>query len=289
MSPEARSAVSQKLARSGFGNIHSITSVGGGSVNAAYRIDTEKLTLFCKVNSASRFPNLFASESKGLQLIASRSQMKTPEIFACFEEGGHQFLIMEWIPSGSRTNQFWSEFGASLAAMHQVKGSGFGLETGNYMGSVPQSNAIMDNWIGFFISQRLVPMTERCASSLTSRHHRSFENLFKKLPSIFEETSAPVLVHGDLWNGNYMCNAASEPVLIDPAVYYGHSAVDLGMTTLFGGFPPAFYDAYNYHSPFSSNYKEQWSVCNLYPLLIHLYLFGEGYLPQIEQTLEYFA
>ena len=82
-----------------------------------------------------------------------------------------------------------------------------------------------------------------------------------------------------------MCNQDSKPVLIDTAIYFGHPSADLGMTTLFGGFDSQFYEAYNYHSPFPSKYKEQWKICNLYPLLIHLLLFGKSYLSQIEQTL----
>ena len=85
-----------------------------------------------------------------------------------------------------------------------------------------------------------------------------------------------------------MCSQLSEPVLIDPAVYYGHPSVDMGMTTLFGGFRSAFYEAYHYYSPLPKNYEEQWRVCNLYPLLIHLYLFGSSYLAQIEQSLDRF-
>ena len=82
-----------------------------------------------------------------------------------------------------------------------------------------------------------------------------------------------------------MCNQNFMPVLIDPAVYFGHRSVDLAMTTLFGGFDKSFYEAYHYHYPFPANYKMQWSVCNLYPLLIHLLLFGKSYLSQIEHTL----
>ena len=85
-----------------------------------------------------------------------------------------------------------------------------------------------------------------------------------------------------------MCNHASEPVLIDPAVYFGHPAVDLAMTTLFGGFRSPFYEAYNYYAPFPPNHGEQWEICNLYPLLVHLYLFGNTYMPPIEQTLQKF-
>jgi fructosamine-3-kinase len=82
-----------------------------------------------------------------------------------------------------------------------------------------------------------------------------------------------------------MCNENAEPVLIDTAVYFGHPSVDIGMTTLFGGFPSSFYEAYDQHSPFPTNYKEQWDICNLYPLLVHLVLFGRSYLSQIEAIL----
>jgi fructosamine-3-kinase len=97
------------------------------------------------------------------------------------------------------------------------------------------------------------------------------------------------LLHGDLWSGNFMCDTNAQPVLIDPAVYYGHPAVDQGMSTLFGGFAPAFYDAYLFHAPQPAHYRQQWEVCNLYPLLIHLYLFRTGYLPQIENILQKFS
>lgn len=155
------------------------------------------------------------------------------------------------------------------------------------MGSIPQSNQPTNNWIDFFIQQRLQPLVEKSLSQklLSSKHQTEFENLYKELPSIFEEEQKPSLLHGDLWSGNFMCNENSQPVLIDTAVYFGHPSIDLGMTTLFGGFRSAFYDAYNYHSSLPSNYKEQWEVCNLYPLLIHLLLFGRSYLSQIERTL----
>ena len=85
-----------------------------------------------------------------------------------------------------------------------------------------------------------------------------------------------------------MCSKMQQPVLIDPAVYFGHRSIDLGMTTLFGGFEKSFYEAYHYHYPLPPNYKEQWAVSNLYPLLIHLLLFGKTYLSSIENTLNDF-
>ena len=107
---------------------------------------------------------------------------------------------------------------------------------------------------------------------------------YTNIPGIFNEEE-PCLLHGDLWSGNFMCNRDAEPVLVDPAVYFGHRSMDLGMTTLFGGFSSEFYEAYHYHYPFPANYKEQWEICNLYPLLIHLLLFGQSYFPSIDKVL----
>jgi fructosamine-3-kinase len=123
---------------------------------------------------------------------------------------------------------------------------------------------------------------------LQKNHVDSFYSLAQKLDSIFN-IEPPSLLHGDLWSGNFMCNDSSSPVLIDPAVYFGHRSVDLGMTTLFGGFDQLFYDAYNYHFPLPSNYREQWEVANLYPLLIHLNLFGSSYLHDIAAILKRYS
>jgi protein-ribulosamine 3-kinase len=265
-------------------------SVGGGSINETYRLTFGDHQFFCKINSATKFPQLFQKEKNGLQRIAAQGFIKTPEVIDCFESGNHQVLLLEWINSGQRTVDFWKKFGEQLAALHQVSSENFGLDENNYMGSVRQLNRYKAYWSEFFISERLMPLIQECRDKglLGQTHAGLFESLIKKVPQIFT-TSRPSLVHGDLWSGNFMCNENNEPVLIDPAVYYGHASVDLGMTTLFGGFDPAFYKAYNYHSPFPVNHKEQWQICNLYPLLIHLLLFGRSYLSQIEYTLKQFA
>ena len=111
------------------------------------------------------------------------------------------------------------------------------------------------------------------------------ENLYRQLPNIFAPES-PALQHGDLWSGNFLCDDQSMPVLIDPAIYFGHRSIDLGMTTLFGGFERAFYESYHNSYPLAHNHKEQWEVCNLYPLLIHLNLFGKSYLGDIFRTIQ---
>ncbi|HZH65928.1 MAG TPA: fructosamine kinase family protein [Flavisolibacter sp.] len=261
--------------------------VGGGSINETYRLQFDDSKVFCKVNSATNFPGLFVKEKAGLALLEKQGVIKTPSVIDCFEAFGHQVLILEWVEEGLRTETFWKKFGEQLAALHHVTTESFGLEEDNYMGSVPQQNKRQKDWIAFFTKQRLQPPITKCTEKnlLGPNHLQLFEKLFLLLPDIFETTQKPSLLHGDLWSGNFICSHNHEPVLIDPAVYYGHRSMDLAMTTLFGGFHTSFYEAYDYHYSFPANYEEQLAICNLYPLLIHLYLFGRSYLPQIEHTL----
>lgn len=291
ISPSIQAVIQQKLAEH-FTNVHSIrlNAVGGGNINSAYRISFGNEIVFCKINSASKFPHLFQMEKAGLELIAKGGVIQTPSVLACFGTEFYQILLLEWVQPGERTDAFWKKFGERLAMLHRITNDSFGLHEDNYMGSVPQQNVQHKFWCDFFAAERLVPMIKRCGdrSLLKKNHFTLFESVEKKLTEFFNEEK-PSLLHGDLWSGNFMCNTNAEPVLIDPAVYYGHRSVDLAMTTLFGGFRQSFYEAYNYHFPLPSNYEEQWAVCNLYPLLIHLYLFGSSYLPQIEHTLHRLA
>ncbi|RYG01195.1 MAG: ketosamine-3-kinase, partial [Chitinophagaceae bacterium] len=158
----------------------------------------------------------------------------------------------------------------------------YGSDHNNYMGALAQSNLQHNSWSAFFFYERILPQAKLAidAGRLPSSCASSLERLSAELDSIFG-SSTPSLVHGDLWSGNYLCDENDEPVLIDPAVYFGHPAVDLGLTTLFGGYDRAFYEAYHDVKPFPDNYREQWEICNLYPLLIHLNLFGSSYLADV--------
>ena len=266
-----------------------IKTVGGGCINQTYKITTAKEHFFCKVNSASKFPHLFEKETNGLSLIEKQNIIKVPKLIAYDIVDDQQILILEWIEEESKDDQFWKIFGEQLAHLHQISSAQFGLDEDNFMGSIPQSNKQHQKWVTFFKEERLQPLVKQCIDSnlFSSKQQGQFEMFYQRLPQIFSDEK-PALVHGDLWSGNYMCNS-SQPVLIDPAVYFGHRAVDLAMTTIFGGFDKKFYDAYHYHNALPANYKEQWEACNLYPLLIHLILFGKTYLPKIQQTLDDFA
>ena len=277
-------------------NLPVLYPVEGGSINAAYRITTKNnAQWFSKINDSTAFPDLLEKESRGLDFLRMQSIFRIPAVVACETARGTQILLLEWINQGPATTAFWHLFGEQLARLHQVSAefpsatATFGLSWNNYMGALPQSNTPSLQWVDFFIQQRLDPQLRLAAEKglLAPAALRSFERLYRVLPDIFGE-EAPSLLHGDLWSGNFLCDDKSRPVLIDPAVYFGHRSIDLAMTTLFGGFDPAFYQAYAYHFPFPVNYREQWEICNLYPLLIHLNLFGKSYSGSILNTIQRF-
>jgi|SRR5579871_5297462 len=267
--------------------------IGGGSINKTYKIIINKNHFFfCKINSAKKFPSLFIKEKNGLELLAMQNIIRTPKIIACAEFENDQILILEWIEQGLKTKLFWQNFGKQLAALHQISSSNrdrqtkFGLKENNYMGALHQSNTFSDNWIDFFIHQRLQPQIKLAIDNrlLSKQHISHFEKLYLKLPEIFP-VEKPSLLHGDLWSGNFLADEKEQPALVDPAIYFGHRSMDLAMTTLFGGFDQSFYESYHYYFHFPDNYKLQWEICNLYPLLIHLNLFGSGYLHDIVSTI----
>jgi len=268
-----------------------IRPVAGGSIN-----DTNKVIIngtdhfFLKSNVISKFPGLFTKEKSGLDFLRSQNIIAIPEIIGCEQTGNNQFLLLEWIEQGNKTNRFWKTFGEQLARLHKISNNNFGFFEDNFMGALLQVNTHADNWIDFFIQQRLQPQVKMAMDKnlLPRKTIASFDSLYNKLDVIFN-TEKPSLLHGDLWNGNLLCDKNENPVLIDPAVYFGHRSMDLAMTTLFGGFDKLFYESYHYHWPLPDNYKQQWEICNLYPLLVHLNLFGISYLQDIELILTKFS
>ena len=113
------------------------------------------------------------------------------------------------------------------------------------------------------------------------------EKLLKNLERFFigYEPKASLL-HGDLWSGNYGYLNNGEPVIFDPAVYYGDRETDIAMTELFGGFPAEFYTAYNEAWPLDKGYQQRKNLYNLYHILNHFNLFGGGYAMQAENMMD---
>jgi len=175
-----------------------------------------------------------------------------------------------------------------LATLHKTTQEDYGLDNNNYMGSLEQVNHKKKSLIDFFIECRLIPQIEMAGNKLSKSDHEMFEALYKRLPSILIDEQ-PALVHGDLWSGNFMIGNKGQPVLIDPAVAYSSREVDIAMSRLFGGFDSVFYSSYEETYPTAPGLEERIDIYNLYPLLVHVNLFGGGYYQQVKNILNRFA
>ena len=174
-------------------------------------------------------------------------------------------------------NGDWAALAQMLAKLHRTTGPRFGWYRDNFIGATPQINSWRDDWAEFFAECRLRPQ-------LALARKNGFQIALPSLKLLENHKPEPSLLHGDLWSGNAGF-IADGPVLFDPAVYYGDREADLAMTELFGGFPARFYEAYDEAYPLTEGYEARKQLYNLYHLLNHLNIFGEGYLAQVQRTL----
>lgn len=277
---EIKKAIQIYWAESGKSNeILNVISISGGSINAAFCIETLDESYFLKYNSASAHPQMFSTEFKGLELLSKTNTIRVPVPLFQYEGNKYSCILMEYIANKEKKTDFWELFARQLADMHKNSSHSFGLDFDNYMGSLVQSNYRHSSFVDFFINERLTPQIKlaRDAGMLHQAQLKQGERLFMELPSIFPEEK-PALVHGDLWSGNFMSDENGIPVIMDPAVYYGHREVDIAMTTMFGGFSSPFYEFYHQYHPLEKGWQSRLEFYKLYPILIHINLFGTSYL-----------
>ena len=257
--------------------------VGGGSISECVRWDSEGGALFVKRGPEDRF-EMFSAEADGLCELAGASALRVPRVLGVGTAPGQAFLALEWIEFGSATSRTDSALGAGLAQLHRVTAPRFGWHRDNTIGATPQPNDWTDDWPGFFAARRLgfqLDLVER--HSYGGRLIERGRLLCELLAAFFDsDHPQPSLLHGDLWGGNWAADASGDPVIYDPAVYYGDREADLAMTQLFGGFGRAFYQAYEAEWPLAPGAPRRVDLYNLYHVLNHLNLFGGGYGAQAE-------
>ena len=268
--------------------------VHGGDINLSFCLHANGHRYFLKVNDAAKYPAMFKKEARGLAALSSAFQ-KHDSIFipAVLKHGtvnSQQYLLLEWIPPGSPTDDFWEVFGIAMAHLHKQPHDFYGWHEDNYIGSLNQKNTKSDSWHRFFCECRVLPLVKQLydKGAFSKEDVNATDMFCKRAEHLFPGEPASLL-HGDLWSGNVLVNENGEPVVIDPAIYYGHREADLAMTQLFGGFDPDFLEGYHAAFPLQPAYEERFAIFNLFPLLVHVNLFGGGYLAQIRQTLKRFV
>jgi fructosamine-3-kinase len=288
MIPDAlRDAVEARL-----GPIRGAFPVTGGCINQGMRVELADCPVFLKHN-ADAPPGLFAAEARGLIALRDAADgalvVPRPIAWAEAEGGAPAWLAMEWLEPAPRSADFAERLGRGLAAIHAPRegNDAWGWDEDNFIGALPQANGWMESWPDFWRTRRLEPQLERArAAGRLPGRAADWDLLLDQLTERLDnaEMDGPSLLHGDLWGGNVL-SAAGGPALVDPTVYRGHREADMAMTELFGGFGPEFYAAYGEAWPLMAGYRARRPIYQLWYLLVHVNLFGGGYVAQTAEVL----
>lgn len=263
-------------------------AIGGGCINEAYCLEDDEQRFFIKLNRADKL-DMFAAEAEGLGEISATDTLRAPRPICWGESSGRAYLVMEYFQLNGGSHHVSRLGGEQLALLHRTIKPRFGWHRDNTIGSTPQLNDWDEEWARFWREKRLGYQLQLAAYN--GYHSSVLQDrgaLLQEQLDGFFSSYHPVasLLHGDLWGGNYAVGADNQPLIFDPAVYYGDREADLAMTELFGGFDSEFYAAYNSTWPLDAGYKTRKTLYNLYHILNHLNLFGSGYLGQAERMIQ---
>ena len=251
--------------------------VHGGDISAAWRAKAEDQPVFLKTGPASSY-EMFLAEAEGLKELALADALRVPQVLGCVRSASESLLALEWIDFDLPHRDTESLLGTQLAKQHRYCSDRFGWHRDNTIGSTPQRNLYSDDWVEFLKEDRLgfqfmLAAENGFTGELQQEGDRLLANLAQFFSGYWPEAS---LLHGDLWGGNW-ASCAGQPVIFDPAVYYGDRESDIAMTKLFGGFSTEFYRAYENAWPLAAGSKKRILLYQLYQVLNHLNLFGQSY------------
>lgn len=260
--------------------------VSGGCVNNAVKLDTSEGAFFLKWNESTP-EDMFEKEYLGLQALGKADEINTVAPIAYGSCQGKGYLLMDYLPAHRQAEGYWQLMGRKLAGLHKVSAKHYGLPYNNYIGKLPQRNTLTDQWLAFFIEHRLEVQLGLAIYNghIDTVYAGKFRRIYPLLSGLLPDEQ-PALLHGDLWSGNVMPGHEGVPTVFDPAIYFGHREMELAFTQLFGGFDRLFYLAYHEAYPLAPGFTDRADIYNLYPLLVHVNLFGRGYLSGIDRTLK---
>lgn len=262
-------------------------AVSGGCINTTIKLQGRLVDYFVKLNRAELL-EMFSCEALGLEEIIASGTVKAPRPICHGVAGDQSYLVLECLSLRSCNPLTDRLFGQQLAEMHRRRYDAFGWIQDNFIGSSRQPNKKNNEWANFWKTERLGFQLDLASKRGYGGHLQSAgERLRESLDKLFAGYSPNAsLLHGDLWAGNYAEDASGEPVIFDPACYYGDREADLAMTELFGGFGSGFYDEYYHAYPIDPGYSVRKILYNLYHVLNHLNLFGGGYRAQAESMID---
>ncbi|MCA9608279.1 MAG: fructosamine kinase family protein [Myxococcales bacterium] len=270
-----------------LGPVRDARGLGGGSINQALAVRlADGRAVFVKtLPSPPR--TMYPREAEGLRWLGEAGALRVPEVLAVSE----RFLALELIEPGRPARDHDERLGRGLAALHRAGAPGFGFANDNFIGSLPQDNHAEADWPTFYASRRLEAQLRMAVDGrrASPAMRRDMAALIARIDAVVGPAEPPSRLHGDLWGGNAHVAGDGSPVLIDPAVYGGHREVDLAMMRLFGGFSGRVFDAYDEAWPLAPGWRDRIPLYQLYPLMVHVNLFGGSYVGQVERALRALA
>ena len=268
-------------------SVEAYHAVGGGCINHAHRVEGSGRRYFVKLNDTNAV-EMFAAEAEALQALQASGAFRVPIPICWGTTGRSAYLVLEYLELGGETASSADTLGRQLAQLHRHTGKYHGWHRDNTIGSTPQINTPGNDWLHFWREQRLAYQLRLAArSGFVGTLQRKGERLLDTLGLVLaNHNPPPSLLHGDLWSGNHAALRDGQPVIFDPAIYFGDRETDLAMTELFGGFSPRFYSAYREHYPLDDGYRLRKTLYNLYHVLNHVNLFGGGYVSQAEHMID---
>lgn len=291
MDPRLSHAVSEALGSP----VRAHARAHGGDINDAYDVTlADGRRVFVKSHDHAD-PRMFACEARGLDWLREADAIRIPRVLAHAPEDGDPddpaFLVLERIAPAARAADYDERLGRQLAALHRTVspslGDRFGFAEGNFIGSLTQDNTFAAAWPEFYVTRRLEPQVRAAIDRgiAPGSWQRGFARLFASMDDLTGPPEPPARLHGDLWSGNVMVDDEGAPCVIDPAVYAGHREMDLAMLRLFGGLGPRTLAAYHEAAPLAPDHAARVPLYQLYPLLVHVNLFGGSYVTPVERAL----
>ena len=268
--------------------LRSARPLGGGCIGEVYRAELEGgSTLVAKVDREAE--SHLEREVYMLRYLRENSDLPVPEVY----HGSETLLLMEYVQGSSRFSEGAEHHAAELlASLHDVTAEAYGHERNTLIGSLDQPNARNESWIEFFREHRLLYLADVALESgrLPMEDRKRIDLLAGKLDELVEEPERPSLIHGDVWSANVLAKGDSITAFLDPAIYYADHEMELAFISLFNSFGRSFLEKYQEIRGIRDGFFEyRRDIYNLYPLLVHVYFFGGGYLNSVRNTLSRFG